>query len=150
AVPGFSRAVASQAVVVDPDQNFVVHLFTFDRQQPRLAGWRDAVTDRILNQRLQHQMRNQTIRDRRIYIDPDLEAITQPELLDLQVLLGEMQFFTEGDLMRGLRLQRGAQKVGQPRDHRGGRFALALQNQRRDSVERIEQKVWMDLVPQRS
>ena len=106
------------------------------------------MTDRILDQRLQDQRRHQGVEGGGV--DPvfDSQARAEVDLLDVEVrphvfqLLGHLHFLG-ADFP-----QRDAQQVAQPLDHQVGLVRVAM-HERGDGVQRVEQKMRMQLMVQR-
>ena len=103
--------------------------------------------DRILDERLKNEMRNErgasARRDANGHRQPVL--VTHPH--DVEVALEKRQLFGKWDLMRPRRLERRAQEIRQLHDHAVRRCRIAVY-ERRDAVESIEKKVRPELTPQ--
>ena len=103
----------------------------------------DAVDDRILEQGLQGQARHADLH-RQIggQLPVHAQARAQPQLLDGQILAGDLQFFGQGGF--GILIaKRGAEQIGQILDGRLRGLRIAPY-QGGDGVHRIEQEMRID------
>src|SRR5260221_1383727 len=118
--------------------------FARNPNAPRLDFYGDSVPDGILHNGLQDQvgyMRRQSgRRDFEIHRKPVLET----GQLDVQVAAQELQLLLQSDLLVIGIVERKPQEISQPRHHPVGRFHVRMQ-QRRNRVQRVEQKVRMQL-----
>src|SRR5262249_34449751 len=73
---------------------------------------RDAVLDGVFVQRLQHQRRDLALRAVAIHAHFYLEARPEPDLFDVQVGLGEIEFLVPRDALPLAQTERAAQEVG--------------------------------------
>ncbi len=62
---------------------------------PRLARRLDAVVDGVLEQRLQHERRHQRVARHAVQVPLDLQAVAQPQLLELEVLAAQLDLVGE-------------------------------------------------------
>ena len=109
---------------------------------------RDAVLDRVLDERLQQQVRHQRVERVGLDVEADDEAIGEARLLDLEVLCEEVELGLERDFLLAELLERQAQQVAQPHQRPVGGLDVAV-HQRRDRVQRVEQEVRVQLLLQR-
>ena len=77
-----------------------------------------------------------------------LKPLRKSHLLDVEILEGKVQFLAQRHLLPAGILHHAAQKVAQPSDHAHGCIVSFLAHQAGDGVERIEQKVRLDLPAQ--
>ena len=116
-----------------------------DASRPRPR--RDAVTDGVLDERLQEQMRDARVEDGGIDVDRDAEPIAEARLLDRQIRLQDLDLLFDADFLR-VRPEAHSQQVAQSIDHDVGRLDVAP-HQARDRVQRVEQEVRLELPLQR-
>ena len=83
--------------VAQYDHHLVAVAVDIDHDFPREARRLDAVIDGIFQERLQHQRRNQRIGGHLVRVPRDLQAVAQPQLLDVQILAAEFHFLLQGD-----------------------------------------------------
>ena len=81
----------TEAVVTDLDPEFVVLLPRADVDVAGTGLLRDAVLDRVLDQRLQEQRGQQRVERLRLDVETDDEPIGESRLLDFQVLRQELE-----------------------------------------------------------
>ena len=79
-----------------------------------------------------------------IDVHADSQTILEARLFDLEILLQELELFLQRDLGLAAAVERDAQQIAQPADHPIGGLRIAV-HQRRDRVQRVEQKVRMEL-----
>src|SRR5690242_17188260 len=100
--------------------------------------------DRVLDQRLKDQSRNLGIHRSWIDLIVNRQPILKPCLLDFEILLQKLQFLLKRHA-RGIRSrERDAEQVGEATDHSIGGVWLRV-NQRGNCVQRVEQKVRVEL-----
>jgi hypothetical protein len=80
----------------------------------------------------------------RVDVDRDAEPVAEAERHDLHVPLQKVELRLERHFLRADVLQRHAQQVAERGDH-GVRAADVLVHQRRDGVQRVEEKVRLEL-----
>jgi hypothetical protein len=115
-----------------------------DADAPGIAAGADAVTNGILDERLQDEVRNWHVQDRLLDVDVDLEPVAEPRLLDVEVAPDELELATERH-ERAIAGGEGlAQEVAEPGDHLVGRLGI-LVHQLGNGVERVEEKVRVEL-----
>jgi hypothetical protein len=108
----------------------------------------DAVLQGVFHQRLQDEIRHQRVLEAPGDPDVDLEPSLETDLHDLEIAPQEDDFLRQGHLGRVRPFERGTQELGQARDHAPHAFRVAL-HQRRDRVQRVEEKVRVHLRAQR-
>ena len=108
----------------------------------------DAVAHGVFEERLQNQIRHQGIERLRRNVHLNLQSIAEARLLDLGVAFEEIDFFTQGDLLRVRALERMAQQVAKSHEHFICGFHV-LVHERGDGVERVEKEMRVKLHLQR-
>ena len=103
--------------------------------------------DAVLDQRLQQHSRHHDIQRVLCNLLHDLQLITETHHLDIQVVVGELQLLPQRQ-ERLTVLQQHAQNIRQLHNHLPRQLRLRA-HQRSDRVQRVEQKVWIDLSLQR-
>ncbi len=78
----------------------------------------------------------------------DGQPVAEARLLDFEIFLQELELVLERDFLLAALVERDAKQIAQPRQHLIGGFHVAV-HQRRDRVERVEEKVGMQLPLQR-
>ena len=108
---------------------------------------REAVLDRVLDQRLQDHARHDDVE--RVGMDLLLDAQLRAEAhdLDVQVFVDRLELFAQRDEVIGAPHQ-AAQQARELRDQHARRFRLRA-DERRDRRQRVEQEVRVDLVRER-
>src|SRR5689334_10321147 len=69
-------------------------------------------------------------------------------MLDLEVLLDEVELLLQSELLGANAIEREAKQIAEPGEHGVGRVRIAM-NQRRNRVQRVEEKVRVQLSLQR-
>jgi len=84
----------------------------------------DAMSDRVLHERLQHEIRHECIS--RVGIDPEVhrQPILKSDLLDLNVVREQLELFGERDLLLACAAERHPQQLTQSRYHALGRVPI--------------------------
>ena len=99
--------------------------------------------DAVFDQRLQHHAGQQQVEGVGVDEFFNAQLFSKTHDLDVEIVVGEAEFLAQGD--EGLAVaQQYAQDVGELDDHLAGEFRLKA-HQRGDGVQRVEQKVGMDL-----
>src|ERR1700747_1585374 len=106
------------------------------------------MANRVLYQRLNKERRHQ--RESNIGRNLRLKSklIAETNLLDRKIVFEERHLFNQRDLLLVLRFQRKPEQVAQVLDHAPRQLWITL-HMRRNRVERIEQKMWIELHTQR-
>src|SRR5205807_4057 len=106
--------------------------------------WRDAVSNRVLDQRLEEQVRDE--RDARVRGDVELhrESVLESDALDLEIVAEDLELAREGNLLFGDAVERRAQQLAQLGNHSLGGRCVGM-DERRDGVEGVEEEMWMQL-----
>ena len=105
--------------------------------------------DGVLDHRLQNQAGN--LREKKIIgnINAVLQTLGEARFLNVEILLRELEFLSERDLLPVGILHDAAQEIAQPGDHADGSIVPIFANQPGDCVERIEQEMRLDLAAKR-
>src|SRR5262245_6222796 len=109
----------------------------------------DAVADGVLDQMLQREARHGGGEPRVTDLEARAEPVGEARLLDAEVLADQIELVLEAHFVRAVAAQRTAEYVAELLDdpRRGG--ALTVAHQHADGVERVEEKVRIDLRLQR-
>src|SRR5215207_1418163 len=110
----------------------------------RRRPWCDAMSNGILHERLQHEVRHHRVP--RIGIDSEahLEAILKADLLNLDVVREQVQLLRERHLLLARAAQRHTQQLTQAGHDTLRRVSIG-RYERSDGVERVEEKMRMEL-----
>ena len=137
-------------VVIDADRQRSVRARRRDADCSTLHSARNAVFDRVLDHGLQNQAGN--LRGKKFLgnVDAELKTLGKTHLLNVQILLGELQFLAERHLLSVGILHHSPQEVTQPDDHAHGRVVSFFAHQAGNGVERVEQEMRLDLPAQRA
>ena len=119
-----------------------------DSQRAALLARRNRVLDRILNERLQDQAGHQRIRRTLVDVFLDDQAITEADLFDFEIQVQRMQLGPERDALHRIAVERVSQKIAQPAHSLVRGLVGAVEDERRDGVERVEQEMRVQLVTQ--
>jgi hypothetical protein len=141
-----AAAAQPDAVVGDRDDGLVPFARDVDGDRERLALARHPVPDRVLEQRLQHQERHDRVARGRLDAHVEAQSLLEPRPHHVDVHPLDVELVAERHLLR-LARQHGAQELAQPRQHRVG-APHVLVHHRRDRVQRVEEKVRVELEPQ--
>ena len=98
-----------------------------DAARPRIA--RDAVRDRVLDDRLQHERGNARRQRIGVGVDVDVQAIGEADALDLQVAFDELQLVGERRLLPAGLVEAGSEDVAQQPDDAHDRGLVAFHRQ---------------------
>ena len=108
---------------------------------------RQAVLDRVLDQRLKDHARHDDVEGVGADLLVDLQLRAEPDHLDVEVLVDRLELLAQRHEMVGAAHQ-PAQQTRQLGDQHAGGFRLGA-DQRRDRGQRVEQEVRVDLVGER-
>ncbi len=114
-----------------------------DVPQPRLPG--DAVLDRVLDERLEQQRRHQGLERLPLDVVPDDEAVGKPCPFDVEVLAKEVELGVQRHFLLAETLQREPQQLAEAHERAFGGLHVPM-HQSRDRVERVEEKVRVELL----
>jgi len=81
------------------------------------------------------------------HIDTQLQTLGKAHLLNVEIFLQEFHLFAQRHLLFARVLDHPAQKVAESGDHIDGVIISLLAHQSGDGIQRIEQKVRLDLTP---
>ncbi len=104
----------------------------------------EAVAERVLDERLEEQIRHACVARLGFDVDGDAQPVAEAEGHDLEVALQEVELRLERHFLRADVLERHAEQIAQRRDHRIG-AADVLVHERRDRVQRVEEEVRLQL-----
>ena len=105
-------------------------------RDPAAVGARgDGVPDHILDDRLQDERRHERAHREAVDLECDLEALAESHLLHREIAARDIQLLGQWNVVATRPVERGAEKIGEPRDHRGRVLVAPLRDQRRDRVE---------------
>src|SRR5215475_3576720 len=104
----------------------------------------DSVPNGVFNQWLKEELRNQRVERRRINMRPDGQTILKTDLFNFQILFENFQFLPELYFVRRISGQGAAQQAAESEKHPISRVNIPS-HQHGDAVERVEQKVRMQL-----
>ena len=79
-----------------------------------------------------------------------LQALDEPDLLNVEILLRELEFFGQGHFLTVGVVEETAHEVAQANDHVDGCVISLFANQPGDGVQRVEQEVRFDLPAKRA
>src|SRR5205823_5366620 len=85
-VAGLMTAPAQKNRIPQDRMNLALRQKEVDRNRARLARWLDPVVHGILEQRLQHQRRDERIARHTLDVPVDDQPIAEPQLLEVEVL----------------------------------------------------------------
>ena len=114
---------------------------------PAVRTLRDTVTHRVLHQWLKHEGRHQGIPRGRLDVDFHPQTVGEPGALDVEVEVEQLQLAAERHLVADFALQRQAQKLAEAREHLDGLRLVSATHQAGDRVERVEEKMRVELHP---
>src|SRR5688572_13018270 len=114
---------------------------------PRRGPGTNAVLDGVFDERLQQKVGDQRVQRLGLDVEYHRQTIAEPRLFDFQVLREEIELLLQRHFLHAHALQRHAEQIAQPRDHRVGGVDIAM-HQRRNGVQRVEQKVRLHLALQ--
>src|SRR5438034_10675387 len=104
--------------------------------------------DRVFYDRLQDQIRHSRVERLRINVHVHGEPVMKTHVLDLEITPEEFELLLKRHLLRPRVFKRKPQEVAEPSQHLIGRVHVFVK-QRRNRVERVEQKVRVKLHLQR-
>jgi len=138
------------AVVLHFDHQLRPGTFEVDVEPPGSGQRRDAVADRILDQRLQHEVGHDAVQQVGAGLHRQAQAFAEPRLFDLEVGVQQGQFLGQRMLVAAVVGESGAQEVGHAAEHAVGLAVGLARDQRGDRVQGVEQEVRIDLQAQRA
>ena len=103
--------------------NLALRQKEIDRNRARLTRRLDPVVHGILEQRLQHQWRNERIARHALHIPVNDQSITEPQLLEIEVLSAQQYFVFERRQVAVVAHQ-DAKQLGQILERRFGALRL--------------------------
>ena len=107
------------------------------------------MADGVLGQRLQDQRRNGRRARGRLDVDGVGHAVGETRALDVEVAAQHLRLRLDGDALAAFVVERVAEDVAQAGDHRHGLVVLVRPHQRGHRVQRVEEKVRLQLQLQR-
>ena len=116
--------------------------------RPGVAQPRDAVLDRVLDERLEQHRRHLRMGQAAVGVDGELQPPAEPRLLDVEIGAREGKLLIERRPLLVGSPQRVAEHFGELLDRRVGSRRIGV-NERRNRVERVEQEMRIDLRAQR-
>src|SRR5262250_2412690 len=102
------------------------------------------MNDRVLYQRLHDELGYKHSTSLGLNIPTQLKPVLQTYLLEPKVVFHERQFFLECDQIHAVMPESRAEKIGELKHHGLGPLIVRIR-QSRDSLQRIEQKMWVEL-----
>src|SRR5262245_38549909 len=120
-----------------------------DDQAARVGALRNAVANRILHQMLQRETGRRRGQERVVYVEFRAQSVGESRLLYGDVLPDEFELFSEGDFIQAVAAERRPQHFAQLLDDAHGGLAVVVTNEHCDRVERVEEKVRVNLSLQR-
>jgi len=109
---------------------------------------RDAVFDRVFDQGLQQQGRHEHVARVGVDVEADDEAIGKAHTLDVEVLAEELELGVERHFLLAEPLEGQAKEVAEAHQRAVGCVNIAV-HERRDGVQRVEEKVRVQLLLER-
>ena len=109
---------------------------------------RDAVLDRVLDERLEDQVRHERVERLGLHVEADDSRSAKRVCSIWRYLREEVELGLERDLLLADVLERQAQQVAQAHQRAIGGLDVAV-HQRRDGVERVEEEVRVELLLER-
>src|SRR5215469_6666151 len=139
------RLTDSNSVIFDFDDQAGIGNPTAEINAATLDLGRQAVLDRILNQRLQQHARNHDIERGRI------KLLHHPQFLpakaddfDIEIVVDEFEFFPQPSKCLTA-IQKAPENGRQFKDHVASSVGIEA-HQRRNGIEGIKKEVWIDLI----
>src|SRR6266853_1494036 len=136
-----------EAVVYDFDNRVAVAQLARDRDASSADLRGEAVLDRVFDQRLEDEARDDDVECGRMNLSDHLQLWPEPDHFDVQVLVDRLELFAQGDEVIGA-AQQPPQQARELGDQYAGGFRLRA-DERRDRRERVEQEMRVDLVGER-
>ncbi len=138
-----------RSVVAHPEQDPLTVSPCSDLDLAIVLAVRDAVAERVLDERLQDEVRYHRLRHVLVHCPPDAQPVGEAHLFDLEILAREQQLLRQRDFVNVPRLEHASEHVAQARDQLHRDVRLSLPHQHRNRVERVEQEVRVELHPER-
>ena len=113
-----------------------------------LSSFRNSMLDRVLDDRLQNQRWNLGQKELAGNVDTQLKPLNKPRLLDLQIFLRELHLLAQRHLLPCRILEDAPHEIAQLGNHVHCCLVPPLADKPRNSAERIEEKVRLDLSSQ--
>src|SRR5215212_11946770 len=98
----------------------------------------DPMPQCIFRERLKDQVGDHCLTRRRIDVEFDLEPIRKPHLLNTQIQLDEIEFFSQLNFLPGGVLERVTHKIAESDKHVDSSLILVVTNQTGNAVESVE------------
>ena len=149
----FCRAVSASSDSPTPSSRTSIRSLSWSRRAV-MSMWpapdlpRDAVLDRVLDERLQQQRRYQRVECLGLDVVADHQTVGEACAFDLEVLAEKVELGVERDFLFAEPLEREPQQVAEPHQRAIGGVDVAV-HQRGDRVQRVEEKMRMQLLLQR-
>src|SRR5260370_269738 len=138
----------ARTVVIDAESEHAIGAKRGNPYCAALHSFRDSMFDRVFHHGLQNQAGNLSWKEFPGDIHAELQALGKSHLLNVQILLCELQFLYQRHLLPIRIFHHPAQKVAQLGNHAHCRIVSFLAHEASDGIERVEQKVWLDLPPE--
>src|ERR1043165_4473520 len=127
----FHAPVGLQAwpIVANLEMQQAVIAVGADGNYPGRIAERDAVTNGVLDQWLQEQIRHTSVQSLRSNLHPHGQPVGESHLLDVKIKPRKLQLFFERPFLFTRAIERAAQEVAQSRNHLHGGLSLARSHQ---------------------
>ena len=106
-----------------------------------LLARRYRVLHRVLDQRLQEQRGHERRLGSLVDVELEPQPVAEPQLLDAEVEVERVELLAQRDLLHRILVERIAQELRQPRDREVRGAILAVEDERRDRIQRVEQEM---------
>src|SRR6266852_1133899 len=132
-------------IVPDREVQAAVDTPSADQEPNHGAARRDPVTNRVFDERLEDQIGYLGVERFSLGVHHRFQALPEPDLLDVEVVPQELQFLLQRHLLRTRTIEHPPQEIAEPCQHADGEGILTGTNELADGVQRIEQKVRLEL-----
>src|SRR5437868_1757676 len=116
-----------------------------DADHARVSAATDTMPQCVFRERLEDEIWNQGFRCCGIDVKFDLEAIGKPHFLNTQVQLDEVDLLPQFNFLPRRMIERVTKEIAQSDQHSDCGVVLVVTNKTHDAVQRVEEKVRMQL-----
>src|SRR3954447_829339 len=134
------------AVFDDKRQGIVRRRGRANSELYRFGTSRNRILDRILNQRLGNQAGHKYSLKLRRHLDADDKSVREPNLFYREIELLQLCLFGQGDQILRIQGKCDAEKVSEVFRHRLGLTLAPARNETGDGIQRIEEKMGIELI----
>src|SRR5882672_3330379 len=127
------------AVVAHREHEVAIVAHDAHSNAPDSLHQREPVPKRVFDERLEHEIRDERVVERRLGLDGHLQLVLKAHFHNVQIQSQHLELAGERDFLLVAFTEGVAQEIAEPRDH-AARAGRVLIHERGDGVQRVEQE----------